>query len=190
MLTRSFLVLGLLTSCGVCAADITLQAATTADNSFTAYLSTSPGTPGTPFLTGNSWGTTFTGSSLLTTPGTYYLQVHAIDQGPPAMFIGRFTLDNAQATFANGTQTLVTNSADWFASTAGFGVGNASPTTLGPNGMGPWGLFPAMDNGSFVWAPNAEAATETYFWTPITVVPAPGAAAALGAGLMLLRRRR
>lgn len=171
------------------AAQVTLSAAATADNAFTAYISTDPLANGSSFLSGDSWPTTFTGSTSLPGGGTYYLHVLAQDFGPPAMFIGRFTLDGADATFQNGTQTLVTNTADWRVSNSAFGVGEVAPLDIGPNGSGPWGNFPLMGpDAHFLWHPNG--GLTAYFSTTITVVPAPTGALALAGGAMLLTRRR
>lgn len=167
-----------------------LNATMTVDNQFTAYLSTSPTMEGTAFMTGTSWPTTYTGLIDINAPGTYYLHVFAEDLGQPAMFIGLFSLSSANATFANGTQSLLTDGSqsDWTASIIGFGGASAGLVDLGPNGTSPWGNFAAMGNARFMWA--AGNPTSVYFSTKITVVPAPGIASVLLAGVTLAARRR
>lgn len=170
-------------------AENTLLGFATADNGFAASISTSPTLAGTPWFSGDSWPTTFTNSIVLTEAGTYYLHVRAQDFGRPEMFIGRFTLSGPDATFANGTQVLVTNTADWVVSTTGFGVNTTAPTFLGDNGAGPWGSFPSMPDAAFIWAPQYDQGI-AYFSAQFTIVPAPGALALGGIGLIAVGRRR
>lgn len=170
---------------------VTLNATMTVDNSFTAYVSTDDALVGTEFLSGTNWPTTYANSIDLTAPGTYYLHVLAQDAGGREMFIGNFSLSSTDATFANGTQSLLTEASTgaWRASTTGFGGPDVGVVDLGPNGTGPWSFFAAMGAARFVWAPNAPDVV--YFSTTITVVPAPAAAAGLAmVGLVAGRRRR
>lgn len=171
-------------------AQVTLSANMTADNEFTAYISTSPTLEGTSFLSGNSWPSTFSGSTVLNDAGTYYLHVFAIDRGPPMMFIGDFTLDNVDATFQNGAQTLTTDAVNWVVSSTGFGDSTVAPADLGQNGASPWGSFALIDSSArYIWHPSSSQVA--YFSTTITVVPAPAAMTSFAAlGLVALRRRR
>jgi hypothetical protein len=171
-------------------AQVTLNATMTADNLFTAYVSTSPTLEGTSFLSGANWPQTFQGSTVLTDAGTYYLHIIATDQGAPMMLIGLFTLDSTDATFANGTQSIVTDSVDWSVSDTGLGVGVVAPIDLGANGTSPWGNFALMGpEAHFIWHPNLPATA--YFSTTITVVPAPAALVSFASlGLIAMRRRR
>lgn len=171
-------------------AQVTLNASMTADNAFTAFISTDPSVPGDSFLSGNTWQMTSTGSTVLPTAGTYYLHVTAQDFGPPMMLIGLFTLDDASATFQNGGQSLVTNTTDWTVSATGFADPGVAPADIGPNGTSPWGNFPAMGpDAHFIWHPNLPSTA--FFTTVITVVPAPATLTPLAAlGLIALRRRR
>lgn len=170
------------------AGQVTLSAWMTADNAFNASISTDPTAAGSTFLSGTNWPTTYNGSVVLPGPGTYYLQVRAQDAGRPEMLLGRFTLDNALATFGNGTQTLLTGAAHWTVSHTGFGVAPTVPVVYGPNGMSPWGNFPAMGSAQFIWHPVYQSTV--YFTTQITVVPAPTSLALLGIAALGLRRRR
>jgi hypothetical protein len=178
-----------LAAAGVCRADVTLSADMTVDNTFTAYISASDNAPGTQFLTGNNWPTNVSGSTVLTAPGTYYLHVAAVDLGPPAMFIGLFSLTGTGASFANGTQLLTTEVTDWRVSAGGFDGAGIASIDIGPNGTGPWGTFPTLQNAHYIWAPNAPLTA--YFSTTISVVPSPAGSAILAlAGILLLHRRR
>lgn len=193
---RSLVMVGVL-SCvgGAASAGVTLSAAMTADNLFTASVSTSATDGGTPFLAGNSWPTTYTGSAEINIPGTYYLHVFAQDVGRPAMFIGNFGLSEGGA-FADGSQTLVTDASTglWSASLSGFGGPSADVIDLGPRGSSPWGnLSSSLGDARFIWADDpASSATPliVYFRAEFTVVPAPGVLAAFGAFGMAARRRR
>jgi hypothetical protein len=170
-------------------ADITLNAAMTADNEFTASISTSPTDAGTTFLSGGNWPSVFSGSYIFPGAGTYYLQVQAVDHAAPAMFIGQFDLVGGSATFSNGTTSLVSNTTDWVVSNTGFGVGAVAPLDLGANGSGPWGNFGAISPAArFLWAPTYTPTV--YFTTVITVVPTPAGAAALGLGALVAAGRR
>lgn len=169
-------------------AQIILAGSATADNLFRASISTSATTVGDFWFGGNSWPNTFSSSTEITAPGTYFLHVFAQDQGRPEMFIGRFTL-TGQSAFANGTQELLTNATDWVVSNTGYGENTAAPIVIGPNGSGPWGNYVAMGNANFIWAPEY-ANGAAYFTASFTVIPAPTTAAAGLFGLVALRRKR
>jgi hypothetical protein len=144
-----------------CAKATSISGAVTADNAFFAYISTSNSVRGTLVASGNDWGTTFTIPSFALTPGqTYYLQIEAINYGGPGAIIGDFTLSDAGFQFANGSQHLLTNTANWLAS---FNDANANPavqqpwvtptggvTSQGANGVGPWGTRSGI-SGSADW---------------------------------------
>lgn len=169
-------------------ADVTLSGFATADNLFEASISTSATAQGTVFFSGNSWTTTYNGSAAILDAGTYYLHVRAQDQGRPEMFIGNFSL-TGDATFANGTQSLLTGLDGWVVSTSGFGVNTTSVSVLGPNGGSPWGQFAAMGAAEFIWAPTYDQGV-AYFTAQFTVVPAPATLAVAAMGLVAVRRRR
>lgn len=180
-----------ITASALCAAahgQSTLFGAVAVDNLFVASISTSATTAGTNWFSGNSWPTTFSSSFDITDAGTYFLHVFAQDQGRPEMFIGRFTLSGG-GFFANNSQELLTNATDWVVSNDGFGINTTAPTVLGPNGMGPWGNYAAMQNASFIWAPQY-ANGVAYFTASFTVIPTPASAAAGLLGLTALRRKR
>lgn len=174
----------------------TLSARMTADNLFTAYISTDPNSAGTEFLSGNNWPSTSIGSTVITEPGTYYLHVMATDQGRPEMFIADLELGSFgpgwSASFANNAQALLSNAVDWHVSNSGFGQSYVAPLDLGSNasGGGVWGPRPSISgNARFLWAP--QYTSTVYFATTLTVVPGPAAAGLLGlGGLMIARRRR
>lgn len=183
-----FALLASLLTSGLANAQVTVSGFATADNAFQASISTSPTDAGTPWFSGSSWPTTFSGSTVITEPGTYFLQVRAQDFGQPQMFIGLFTLTGSDATFANGTQELRTNTIDWVVSTEGFGVNTTAPSLIGPNGFY-WGTFASMPGADFIWAPQY-ANGVAFFTASFTVVPAPGAALAMIAGLGIVSGRR
>jgi len=166
----------------------------TADNVFDAYVSTSATTDGTHFVGGSSWPTLQSGNYTLTAGVTQYLHVRAYDQGPPAMFIGKATLDDTQFWFDNATQTAVTGDAGWTVSDVAFGGATESVLDLGANGTSPWGNFTALGpDARFIWGATNATGDPLYFTLKIntTTTPEPSTFAfmALG-GLALVRRRR
>lgn len=185
-----------LAASGSAVAGVTLSAAMTVDNRFTASVSTSATDAGTTFLSGSSWPTTYMGNIDLDTPGTYYLHVFAEDLGRPAMFIGNFSLSEGGA-FADGSQNLLTNASTglWSASLSGYGGTEVDVIDVGPRGISPWGqLSNALGDARFIWADDpASAATplDVYFTAVFTVVPGPaGLSALIVAGGLASRRRR
>jgi hypothetical protein len=139
----------------------TLTGNLTADNAFFAYISTSNSTLGTLVASGNDWGTTFSIDPTTLTPGvTYYLHIEAINYGGPGAVLGEFSLSDSDFYFANGSQTLLTDTTDW---SGGFNDDNSDPnssqpwvtptgavTSFGENGVGPWGTRPGI-SGSADW---------------------------------------
>ena len=154
----------------------------TVDNAVFVYVSTSDSTLGTLVASGNNWQAPLTISSALLTPGeTNYLQVEAINYGIWGGFIGQFTLSDNSFQFANGSQTLLTNTADWtgsynsvyFADTP-WGTGDACDpssgaygctvsaqpwvpptggvTSFGPNSVSPWGTVSGISSdANWIW---------------------------------------
>jgi len=92
-------------------ANAILSGTTTADNAFFAYVSSSNLTLGTLIGSGNSWPSSFPVTSASLLPGTYYLQIEAINYGGPAGLSGIFNLSGS-GQFLNGTQTLTTDPAN------------------------------------------------------------------------------
>ncbi|MFT3684540.1 MAG: hypothetical protein QM783_06355 [Phycisphaerales bacterium] len=171
-------------------AQVSLMGWVNVDNVFTAYISTSPTDLGTPFMSGDSWPTTYTGNYVFPSAGTYYLHVLATDQGRPEMFIGTFELQNANgSTFSNGADALLTNTSNWVVSNTGVGMNTSAPLDLGQNGGGAWGNLPGQAPlAHFLWAPDYTPTV--YFTTVINVVPTPGALVSLSLlGTAALRRR-
>jgi hypothetical protein len=170
------------------ATDLSFDA--TCDNGFYMYLSTDPNAQGTQIAYHNYWFTAYSDTVTLN-PGTQYLHVYGFDQGGPAGFIGDFSLSDTNFHFANGTQSLSTNTTDWFVSVTGFGAGTNLATDYGPNdGLGPtWTVVPGiLANARWIWSQDHENEDIVYISTPIysSAVPLPPAVLLLGSGLLTL----
>jgi MSHA biogenesis protein MshQ len=194
----------------------TLSGSLTADNAYWAFVSTSDSTLGTPVgqgTVGTDWTSTFALAQALTPGVTNYLHIEAINYWGPAMFVGQFSLDDTQFMFANGTQSLVTDTSHW---SAIFNNTNNSvvvqpwvmPTGGGVISFGTndgsnftWGQRPGIDSSAqFIWSnalladPNGACGGDQIhgctvdFSTPITpttpsAVPLPAALPLFATGL-------
>jgi len=196
-------------SLGTLASATTISGNTTTDNAFFVFISTNNSVLGTQIAAGNSWPTTFSiGPSALTPGVTNYLQFESINYGGPAGFIGDFTLSDAGFHFANGTQSVSTDTTNW------AGIYNSSNSTVavqpwvvptggvvsfGANGVSPWGTRPGI-NSSTVWiwpndANSLPSGSACQFCTvdfsiaispASSAVPEPGTLIMFGAGLSAL----
>jgi len=191
---REIIVLAATLVAGIASAT-TLTLTGVADDTFTAYVSTSPMTQGTQFLTQGTqtWqGGTVTGNVTLTPGVTNYINIAARDTfGAPSMFVAQLTLDDNQFWFNDNTQSIVTDdNANWSASLIGFGGATTTITDLGPNGTGPWSPFNSLpSNARLIWTPGAVSDVR-YFQVQVNTVPEPASLVALGAGMLALARRR
>jgi hypothetical protein len=91
----------------------TLSGYAAGDDAFTAYLSTDPNTLGTVIGGSATWWnpTPVTGTLL---PGqNYYLQIVAANADGAGGFLGQFALGDTNFQFANGSQALLTDTANW-----------------------------------------------------------------------------
>lgn len=143
-----------------------LSGIVSADNEFTAYISTSPTTLGTQLATGNNWAnSTSFGNQTLTTGQDYYLHVKVTDYGLVEMFIGAFYVTGSFE-FENGTQTLYTGANNW---TMAASLGGSTETIqeLGANGVSPWGYRTGIpSNAKHIWNNNyGTTGGETRYFT-------------------------
>ena len=142
---------------------------------------------GTFIGAGNSWGTTYTFTTGISS--SCYLHVVADDtQGVIAGYIGDFTLSDTNCYFSNGTQNLLTDATDWSVSKSGFGQNYVSPNAFALNGSGTWGFRTGISNNAYwIWTNNgSDLYTTRYFSTSLTVVPEPIAFVSLIAGACCL----
>lgn len=195
-MSKTKVLIGLLMA-ACCLSATTLSVNMTVDDTFNTYISTSDAVLGTLIGSGTFWGTTESFSSLLTPAVTNYIHVVAVDNAPPAMFIGDFSLSDTGFMFANGTQLLVTDTANWGVSSSGFGGAYSTPLDLGPQGTSPWGTFAGINSGArYIWSETPACGDCTrYFSAAITPtaaagVPEPTTFALFIAGLALIILRQ
>lgn len=126
----SLLVVALLVISCIAASATTISGTVTVDNAFYLYISTSDATLGTLVTSGNNWPAAVNFGPLSLTPGTtYYLHVEGIDYGGPNGLLGEFTLSDNSFQFANGTQTLLTDTTNWRGI---YNDDNSDPTLVQP----------------------------------------------------------
>ncbi|QTN38522.1 HYR domain-containing protein [Cryomorphaceae bacterium] len=148
-----------------------------ADNGFFAYISTDDNVAGTLISQGNSWPTAFTLNPANLTPGQqYYLHVQAYDQGGPEFFGGTFQVSGAFE-FANGSQTIGTNTTDWQVGLNGWN-NYGTPLFISVNGSSPiWGTSTLpLGPCDLIWGGtfNTSGSETRYFTTPINPVSSTG----------------
>jgi hypothetical protein len=184
-----------------------LTGALTADNQFSAYISSSDAVLGTLIASGNDWRQAYSLTAPLTT-GTYYLHVIGYNDGGvassgnPDAFIGTFHLSDATYRFANGTQDLSTDLVNWKASEsapsswfAPAGTPVSYGTKAGTNIWSANGGTGAGIDGAAQWIWSSPDATgQAFFSTTISAVPEPSTWAMMilgfmGVGFMAWRRQ-
>jgi len=193
MFKRTLLAASLALSFATGASATTLTGNITADDAFVAYLSTDNSVAGTELTSSNSWQSPSSFSAALTQGTTYYLHIAARDlYGSPSALLGSFNLSGSGFSFSNGTQSLVTNAADWTVNTTGFGAAGTTPYDgFGANGVGPWGTMGSIaPNARWIWSGPSGTVGQAYFSTTITAaaqaVPEPETYAMFLAGLGLM----
>ncbi len=202
-------------------ASTTLSGAITADNEYNAYLSTSDSARGTLVASGAVWWVAQTFTAELDPGQTYYLHVVAnnwygpgnMAGGNPDALLGSFTLSDTSHVFANGTQTLGTDAADWRADPnsvvqnlggpVSWTAPSDAPVDLGANGTAIWGgaiggAVPGIPTSAhWIWS-QQDPSGEAFFSTTISAVggavPEPAAWGLMIVGFGLtgaaMRRRR
>jgi PEP-CTERM motif len=130
------------------AATETLTGNLTADNGFLAFVSTDNSKLGTQIGSGADWNTTYSLTPTALSPGTYFLQIEAVNQGSIGAIIGDFAI---------GAQTFSTNTTNWLASYNNTNTTIAvqpwvQPTggvvSEGANGVNPWGNVSSISSST------------------------------------------
>ena len=181
----------------------TLNGILTADNVFTAYVSTSDSVLGNPIVSGTDWPAIYTFPATALTPGvTNYLHVLARDQGEIFMFEGSFSLSDSNFHFANGTQSLLTNTINWssdlYSGTWSAPSGTPVSYCTNPFCCTPWGNGNMTVGAQYIWTSGGGSFSAAEFSTPIFAslsdVPEPATWAMTivgfaGLGYMAYRRK-
>jgi hypothetical protein len=164
----------------------TLSGNLTVDNAFFAFVSTDNSVLGTQIGSGNDWGQTYSLTPTSLSPGTYYLQIEAINYGLVGAFIGDFFI---------GSHEFLTNTTDWQAS---YNNSNNAVSIQpwvqpvgtvisdGANGVTPWGPHPTISSSAEWIDASVNGLSDCLnctvdFSTQFTVSAVPGPIA--GAGL-------
>ncbi len=162
------------------------------DNKHTVYISTADNVAGVAVSSYYGWQHTDTFSAALTSGVDYYLHIQASNDGGPAAFLGDFTLDGSEHVFANGLDTIETNTVDWSVSNSGWG-GYTTATGYGTNGVAPWGFQSGVDSSAqWIWSSSVYNNQSAYFTVAIQAVdvPEPSSIAILGLALFAFAGRR
>ncbi len=179
----------------------TISGTVTVDNAFYLYLSTSDSTLGTLVASGNNWPAAVSFGPLSLTPGTtYYLHIEGIDYGGPNGLLGEFTLSDNSFQFANGTQTLLTDTTNWRGiynntnsdpnSVQAWLQPNGTVSSYGLNGVSPWGTFSGISNSAeWIWPSDSTTCqyctvdfSTTITYTGVSTVPEPSSLMLLASG--------
>ncbi|WP_417909506.1 hypothetical protein [Candidatus Electronema sp. PJ] len=149
-----------------------LTANVTVDDAFEMYVSTDDCQLGTPVCSSVAWQTATPCTSTLTPGVKNYIHVVGRDLYTViAGFLGDFTLSNADFTFSNGLQSLLTNeTAGWDVYTDNLCGTKGVLTNQGANGVDPWGDIALIDPAaSWIWTDGGDySEAPRYFSATIT----------------------
>lgn len=181
----------------------TLTSLINVDNVFNLYVSTNDSVLGTLVGSGNNWMYTYSLDAVLTAGVVNYIHLVAINQGAPGGFLGKFTLSDTSFHFANGSQTLLTNTSDWTLHSGSFAGAASTPVSEGNNGTGPWNVRSGYgsDSPTWLWSYDSRSSSDNYTLyfsaaiQPVIIDPVPEPAGlalvcAGLAGLVAARRRK
>ncbi|WP_036266130.1 PEP-CTERM sorting domain-containing protein [Methylobacillus glycogenes] len=176
-----------------------LSGSLTADNQFSLYISTSNDTLGEHIVSGNNWGSapSFSGFNLVAGQN-YFLHVVTYNWDYESDgfyiasgFLGNFALNGSNFSFANGSQTLLTNTADWKVAVGSdlstWVTPTETPISFGQNGVQPWGYHAAIDDeAQWIWQSSNSTKYALFSTAILAAVPEPSSYALLLAGIGVL----
>ncbi|HOD75167.1 MAG TPA: SwmB domain-containing protein, partial [Syntrophorhabdaceae bacterium] len=154
---------------------LSLSAAITASDSFSAYISQDESGEGRLAGRGKGWSSVHTLNAALVPGLTNYLHVKCVDTaGPVAAFMADLVLNDESFHFADGSRHLVTSESGWRVYTDRFGGTEGSVTAVCRNGEGSWSTRFGIDlDANWIWTGRGMDKGARFFSIPIYYSPVP-----------------